>query len=233
MHLEALSQPPSMAFPFGTDSLGRDLFKMVWQGGRSSVYIGVLATAVSTAIAVAYGTASGLSGERGDAVLMRIVELLLSVPSILYIVSIQAALGKPSASSVAAVIGLTSWMSVAKMVRSEVLRVRRSEYVLAAKQMGGGFLYILWQHLMPNFFPAILFMVVGNIGAAIGAEATLSFMGIGLPTDVVSWGSLMSLSQRALLTASWWIILIPGFFLVTTLVCVTNIAEYYRRRQTL
>ena len=230
MDFEALNMPPSADHLFGTDPLGRDIFKMLWHGGRVSIYIGLFATVISTVIAMIYGTISGLMGETGDALLMRFVELLMSVPSILYVISIQAILGNPTATSVAVVIGLTSWMNIAKMVRTEVLRVRKTEYVLSAKQMGGKFFYLLRRHLLPNFVPAILFMVVSNIGAAIATEATLSFMGIGLPTTIVSWGSLMSLSERALLTDSWWIIIIPGLFLVTSLVCITNLGEYYRRK---
>ncbi|MCL1875499.1 MAG: ABC transporter permease [Synergistaceae bacterium] len=225
---DALSMPPSDAHFFGTDPLGRDLFNMICHGGRVSLYIGALATVLSTLIAIVYGAAAGLAGRAADAVLMRFIELLLSIPSILYVVTIQAIIGKPSATSIALVIGLTSWMTVAKMVRTEALRVRRVEYVLSAQHMGGAFFYVARRHLLPNFFPAILFMVVSNIGGAISTEATLSFMGIGLPTTVVSWGSLMSLSQDALLTNSWWIILIPGIFLVSTLVCVANIGEYFR-----
>ena len=233
MNFEALSLPPSSSHLFGTDPLGRDLFSMIFHGGRVSLYIGLLATAFSTAIAMVYGTVSGLAGEIADTIFMRFVELLLSIPSILYVVTIQAILGQPSMTSIAVVIGFTSWMNISKMIRTEVLRVRRTEYVLSARHMGGRFLYILWKHLLPNFAPAILFMIVSNIGSAITAEATLSFMGIGLPATVVSWGSLMSLSQNALLSGTWWIIMIPGIFLVSTLVCVTNIGEYYRKTNTL
>ncbi|MDR1271941.1 MAG: ABC transporter permease [Clostridiales Family XIII bacterium] len=230
MVFDALDLPPGGDWLFGTDTLGRDIFSMIWHGGRVSIYIGVSATVITALIAIVYGTISGLAGDFADSLMMRFVEVLLSIPSILYVISIQAVLGTPTATSIAVVIGLTSWMNISKMVRSEVMRVRRSEYVLSAKQMGGGFFYILFRHLLPNFIPAIMFMVVYNIGQAIATEATLSFLGIGLPTNVVSWGSLMALSEKALLTGSWWIIIIPGFFLVTTLVCITNLGEYYRRK---
>jgi peptide/nickel transport system permease protein len=229
MVFDALDLPPSGDWLFGTDTLGRDIFSMVWHGGRISIYIGVFATAITTLIAVVYGTVSGLAGDFVDSLMMRFVEVLLSIPSILYVISIQAILGKPSATSISVVIGLTSWMNIAKMVRSEARRVSRAEYVLSAKQMGGGFFYVLFRHLLPNFIPAIMFMVIYNIGQAIATEATLSFLGIGLPANVISWGSLMALSEKALLTGSWWIITIPGFFLVTTLVCITNLGEHYRR----
>lgn len=231
MYFDSLDMPPNSKYLFGTDSLGRDIFKMIWHGGRISIFIGLVSTIISTFIAVVYGTISGLAGEFIDNIMMRFVELLLSIPSILYVISIQAILGKPSTMSISLVIGLTSWMNISKMVRVEVLRVSRTEYVLSAKQMGGGFFYVLKNHLLPNFVPAILFMVISNIGSAIATEATLSFMGIGLPTNIVSWGSLMSLSQKALLTSSWWIILIPGLFLVITLMCIIDIGEYYRYLQ--
>lgn len=127
------------------------------------------------------------------------------------------------------VIGLTSWASIAKVVRTEVRRLRSSEYVLASRCMGGGFFHVLRQHLAPNFFSSILFMVVMNIRSAITAESTLSFLGIGLPIEVVSWGSMLSLSEKALLTDAWWIIVIPGVFLVATLLCITELANVMRR----
>jgi peptide/nickel transport system permease protein len=160
--------------------------------------------------------------------MMRLTELLLSIPSILYVVSLQAILGRPTALSIAVVIGVTSWMNIAKIVRSEVRQMRRSEYVTAAEIAGAGLPYILRRHLFPNFLPPIMFMMISNISQAIIAEATLSFIGIGLPQNVVSWGSLIALSQDALLTNSWWIILIPVLFLITVLVCIANIGESAR-----
>ena len=121
-------------------------------------------------------------------------------------------------------------MAVAKMVRSEVRDLRNTGFVMAARTMGGGFFYILRRHLLPNFMPTIMYMIVTNIGSAIAMEATLSFLGLGLPMEIISWGSLMSLSQRAMLTGAWWIILIPGIFLVVTLICITETGEYLRTR---
>ena len=230
MFLDVLNQAPSREYLFGTDSLGRDIFSMIWYGGRISIFIGLFATVISTGIAMLYGTVSGLANDFIDSIMMRAVELLLSIPSILYVISIQAILGSPTPLSISIVIGLTSWMNISKMVRAEVLRVRRSEYVISAKMMGGSFIYVLRKHLLPNFLPAVMFMIVSNIGQAIATEATLSFIGIGLPVDVISWGSLMSLSEKALLTSSWWIIIVPGLFMVTTLVCITNLGEYHRRK---
>jgi peptide/nickel transport system permease protein len=109
-----------------------------------------------------------------------------------------------------------------------VRRLRESEYVLAAKCMGAGFFHVLRRHLAPNFFSSIMFMSVMSIRSAIAAESTLSFMGLGLPLEVVSWGSMLSLAEKALLSGAWWIILIPGAFLVVTLLCVTGIGSWLR-----
>lgn len=220
---------PNNIYYFGTDSMGRDIFSMIWYGGKVSLVIGILSTLISTTIAVIYGSISGFSNEFVDDLMMRFTELILSIPSILIIIFVQAIMGNSTPISISIVIGITSWMNIAKIVRSEVRQIRNSEYILAAKSMGGNFIYLVWYHLLPNFISAIMFMVVTNIGTAIATESTLSFLGIGLPLEIISWGSMLSLAEQALLTNKWWIIIIPGAFLVITLVCITNIGNYIRK----
>lgn len=229
MDLMHYSLPPSREFLFGTDTMGRDIFSMIWYGGRISLFIGVMSTLISTAIAIVFGAVSGSAPQWLDTLLMRLTEILLSVPSLLVIVLIQAILGKASVLSISLVIGLTSWTSIAKVVRTEVRQLRRSEYVIAAKCMGGGFFHVLLRHLTPNFVSSIMFMVVMNVRSAIVAESTLSFMGIGLPLEIISWGSMLSLAEKALLSNAWWIILTPGIFLVVTLLCLTDLGNALRR----
>lgn len=228
MDLLHYNVPPDREFLFGTDFLGRDIFSMIWYGGRVSLFIGFAAAAIAAVIAVLFGAVSASAARWVDTLMMRSVEIFLSIPNLLIVIFLQSILGNASVWSLSLVIGLTSWMSIAKVVRTEVRQIRNSEYVTAAKCMGGGFFYILWRHLTPNFISSIMFMVVMNIRSAMIAEATLSFMGIGLPLEIVSWGSMLSLSERALMTNSWWIILIPGLFLVVTLMCVTDIGNYLR-----
>ncbi len=229
MDLVNYTHAPNGEFIFGTDTLGRDIFSMIWYGGRLSLLIGVLATAITSVIAIIYGAVSGLAPMWLDTIMMRFTEILLSIPSLLMVLFIQAILGKPNVISIALVIGLTNWMSMAKIVRTEVRQIRNSEYVIASRCMGGRFFHILRKHLAPNFVSSIMFMVVMNIRGAIVAESTLSFMGIGLPIEIITWGSMLSLSEKALLTGAWWIILIPGTFLITSLMCITNIGNYVRR----
>ncbi len=230
MDLYHANVAPNGEFWFGTDTMGRDIFSMIFYGGRISLFIGFAATAISTCIAIVFGAISGLVPKWLDELLMRLTEIILSIPNLLLIIFIQAILGKANILSISLVIGITGWTSIAKVVRTEVRQIRNSEYVVAARCMGAGFFRILRKHLTPNFMSSIMFMVVMNIRGAIGAESTLSFMGIGLPLEVVSWGSMLSLSEKALLSGSWWIILIPGIFLVVTLLCVTNIGNYLRKR---
>lgn len=230
LHLQSATVAPNREFLFGTDTLGRDLFSCIWYGGRVSVFIGFFATLISTAFGVVYGTISATVPDWLDKLLMRLTEILLSIPGLLLILFVQAVLGKPNVLSVAVTIGLTSWCGIAKIVRTEVRLLRESDYVTAAKCMGGSFFYILKKHLVPNFLPSIMFMVVMNVRSAIGAEAMLSFLGMGLPLETVSWGSILSLAEKALLNRAWWLILIPGGFLVTLLMCITNVGNFLRRR---
>ena len=202
---------------------------MIWYGGQISLLIGFLSAAVAAVTAVIFGALSGLAPPWLDALLMRVTELILSIPSLLIILLLQATLGEATILSLSLVIGLTGWPGIAKVVRTEVRQIRSSGYVAAARTMGAGFFHILRKHLTPNFLPSILFMIVMNIRNAITAESTLSFIGVGLPLKMISWGSMLSLSEQAVMTASWWIILIPGFFLVTALLCVTNIGNYLRK----
>lgn len=230
LDLKNYSMAPNREFWFGTDTMGRDIFSMIWYGGRISLLVGFLATFLSTLIAIVFGSISGCAPKWLDDGLMRLTEILLSVPNLLLVILIQAILGIPNVWSISFVIGVTSWTSIAKIVRTEVRQIRNSDYVIASKCMGGSFWHILWEHLTPNFMSSIMFMVVMNIRSAIVAESTLSFMGIGLPIEKISWGSMLSLADKAMMSKSWWMILIPGLFLVTTLMCITNIGNYLRKQ---
>ena len=229
LDLKNFNVAPNAEFLFGTDTLGRDIFSGIWYGGRISITIGFFATLISTFIAVVYGSVSGIAPQWLDTLMMRFTEIFLSVPALLLVLFLQAILGQANVLTLSIVIGVTGWAGIAKIIRTEVRQIRSSEYVVASKCMGGRFFHILRKHLAPNFIASIMFMVVMNVRGAIGAESTLSFMGMGLPLEVISWGSMLSLAEKALLSGSWWIILIPGLFLVTLLMCLTNIGNYLRK----
>lgn len=229
LDLKNYNVAPNHEFLFGTDTLGRDIFSGIWYGGRISVSIGFLATLISAVIAVVYGSVSGIAPAWLDTLMMRFTEIFLSVPSLLIVLFLQAIFGEANVLSLSVVIGVTSWPSIAKVVRTEVRQIRNSEYVVASKCMGGKFPHILGRHFAPNFIASIMFMVVMNVRTAISTESTLSFIGMGLPLEIISWGSMLSLAEKALMTKSWWIILIPGAFLVTLLMCLTNIGNHLRK----
>ena len=225
----AAASAPNGDHILGTDYLGRDLFSMLIYGGRASLIVGFLGALISTTIAVVLGAISGLAGQRIDDLIMRFSELLMSIPSVLLIIFLQALWGEADSFSLSVIIGSTGWMNMAKLVRSEVRQIGKSDYILAARTMEAGFWYILRRHLLPAFVPPLMFMVVNSIGQAMVTESTLSFLGLGLPLTEVSWGSLLSMSEEVLMTDSWWLIVIPGAVLVVTLVCVTEIGEYVRK----
>lgn len=230
LDLQNYSVPPCREFLFGTDTMGRDIYSMIWYGGRLSLFIGFASTLLSTVLAILIGAVSGCAPAWIDILVMRLTDILLSVPGILVVILLQAVWGQANVLSVSIVLGITGWMSIAKVIRSEVQQIRHSEYVIASKCMGGNFFHILWKHLTPNFISSIMFMVVMNIRSAIVAESTLSFMGIGLPVEEITWGSMLSLAENALLANTWWIILIPGLFLIVTLWCITVLGNYLREK---
>ena len=221
---------PNKIFYFGTDSMGRDIFSGIWYGGKISLFIGTFSTIISTFIGVLYGSISGMSSKYIDYIMMEAIGIIISIPSILLVIFVQAIVGKNNVLGISVVIGTVSWMNIAKVVRSEVKQIRNSDYVIEAKIIGGSFLYILKQHLFQNFISSIMFMIVNNIANAIAIEVTLSFLGIGLPVEIISWGSMLSLAQQALLSNYWWIVVIPGVFLVITIFCLSNIGDYLRRK---
>ena len=143
MDLAHYNEAPGGEFLFGTDTMGRDIFSMIWYGGRQSLFIGIAATVISTGIAIIFGTVSGMAPEWLDMLLMRATEILLSIPNLLTVIFLQAILGKANVFSLSFVIGITSWMSIAKIIRTEVRQLRNNEYVIPARCMGGGFFYSL------------------------------------------------------------------------------------------
>lgn len=138
-YLQNLNEAPNAEFYFGTDSLGRDIYSMIWYGGRASILIGLLSMCIITVIGVTYGCISGMCNEKVDAVMMRFAELLNSIPSLLLVLLLVAITGEQNIVKISIVIGITSWFGLARIVRSEVRQIRSSDYVLAARCMGGNF----------------------------------------------------------------------------------------------
>ena len=226
-YLDSLNTAPNTEFYFGTDSLGRDIYSIMFFGGRISLSIGILGALIIAIISIVYGTLSAMLSDRLDSILMRIAEIASSIPTILLVLLLSALFKAQNVLTISFIIGISSWFNMARIVRSEVRQLHQCEYVLYATCSGGSFFYVLWHHLIPNFLPTIMFMMISNISGCIIMESTLSFLGLGLPIETLSWGSMLSLANKALILNTWWVIVIPGLFLVITLMCITNIANYF------
>ena len=184
-----MNATPSWEHPCGTDQLGRDQFIRIMYGARISLTIGFVAAAINFAIGVIYGGLSGYIGGRADMILMRIVDILSSLPSLLYIVLIMLIFGSNMGSVILALC-FTSWIGTARVVRSEVMYLKHSEYVLASRLAGASTWHLLIHHLIPNAMGPIIVSTAFLIPGAIFSEAFLSFLGIGIQAPQASWGSL-------------------------------------------
>ena len=186
-------------FWFGTDYLGRDLWTRLWRGTRISLFIAIISVLTNVVIGVVYGSVAGYYGGKVDMVMMRIVDILIALPSMLYTVLIMLVLGS-SVGTVILALCFTSWIGTARIVRSEVMRLKHSEYVLAARLSGAKFWNLLVSHLIPNAMGPIIVSTAFLIPSAIFSEAFLSFLGIGIQAPMASWGTLANDAQSTLLT---------------------------------
>lgn len=216
-------EPPSLKFLMGTDQLGRDIFSWVVHGARTAIIVGVLSTSISFIIALMVGLVSGYFGGVVDNILMRVVDLLLSIPQFILIVIIVILYGSRF-SNIILIIGLLSWPTLARIVRAEVLSLREREFVLAAKSIGCNSLDILFNEILPNALPPIIPATALLMSNSILTEAALSFLGLGDP-DVISWGKILWIARQALFAGAWWPLVFPSIFILITILGINMIAD--------
>ena len=209
-HLQNLNERPSLKFILGTDPLGRDLF---------SVIISV--------IGIFVGSLAALSAPWVDNFIMRTLEVINSIPAILVVLLLGTLIRSDGILEISILVGMSSWFSLARIVRVEAKQISKQGYIEASYAMGGNFLHILIKHILPNILSPILFVLISSISFAMGTEATLSFLGLGLPPDELSLGSLLGLSKRALLQNSWPVIIFPSIILVSLLLSVTIVGSTF------
>ncbi|TCC28728.1 ABC transporter permease [Kribbella sindirgiensis] len=213
---DGLPRGPNGTFWLGTDDLGRDILVRIAYGARISLLVGVLATAITVVIGVVLGLAAGFLGGITDTVLARLIDVVLSVPFLLVAIALVSVTG-PSLTVTVLVIGCFSWASVARIVRGQVLSLREREFVEAARSLGAGDRRIMFVDVLPNVIAPVIVYTTLLIPVVIVTQATLSFLGLGLPPPTPDWGGMISESQNYYTTA-WWFILFPGLaLLVTTL----------------
>jgi len=201
-------EPPSAEFWFGTDELGRDLFSRIVYGARISMRIGLIAEGIALTIGVILGAAAGYFGGVADNVIMRVADVFFAIPGLLFLIVVVAIFGS-GASIIFLALGLISWPGEARLMRSEVLRIREREYVVAAKGLGLRDIVIIAKHVLPNAFASMI--VLGSLGVAgaILSEATLSFLGLGIQEPIPSWGTMINRGQQYIFSA-WWYSVFPG-----------------------
>lgn len=209
------NQPPSLTHPFGTDQYSRDLLSRMLFGARISLSIALLAVLLSATVGTAYGLTAGYFGGRVDAIMMRFLDACLAIPRVLLLVAVLALWSPVPLAALIAIIGLTGWFEVSRLVRAEVLSVMRREYVLAARALGTPGFRIVWRHVLPNVLTPIIVAATLGVGNVIMLEAGLSYLGIGARAPTASWGSIFFDGSDAF-QATWWIALFPGLAIIVT-----------------
>jgi peptide/nickel transport system permease protein len=219
-------EPPGLHHLMGTDDLGRDvLSRMIW-GARISLAVGFVAIGIATIIGTILGAISGYYGGWFDRIIMRFIDIMLSIPTFFLILAVIAFIG-PSIWNIMIVIGLTAWMGVARLVRAESLSLKEREFVLAAKAIGASDFRIIYKHIMINSMSPVLVSAVLGIAGAVLVESALSFLGIGVQPPTPSWGNILTLGKDNIEIA-WWLSLYPGLAILITVLSYNLFGEGLR-----
>ncbi len=226
LDVDAIYQSPSADHPLGTDGLGRDVFARMLFGARVSLWVGFVAVGLSVCIGLALGLTAGYFGGIVDELLMRLVDIMLCFPSFFLILAVIAIL-EPSLTNIMIVIGLTSWMGVARLVRAEALSLRQRDFVQAARLAGASSWRILAVHILPNALAPVLVAATLGVAGAILTESALSFLGLGVQPPVPSWGNMLMEGKDALEVAPW-LSIFPGLAILFTVLGYNLLGESLR-----
>ncbi len=223
-NVTALMHPPSLRYPLGTDDLGRNTLARLMVGGQVSLIVGFAAAFASMVIGVTYGLISGLAGGYIDAIMMRIIDVLLTIPTLFVLLFLDAVF-QPSALVLTLILAVTSWFGITRLVRSEVLSIKERDYVEASRAFGATNWHIMLRELLPNVMGTVMVATIFQVAGSIIAIATLSFIGLGLPPPAPNWGEMLSTSMNYMFQNAWWLIYPPGIALLWTLLSMNFISE--------
>lgn len=218
-------EPPSAKHWFGTDKLGRDVMAGMIHGSRISLSIGFVAVGIAVVIGVVLGAIAGYFGSWVDLVISRLFEVMLSIPTFFLLITV-AALLPPSIFLTMTIIGMTGWVGIARFTRNEFLRIRTLDYVTSAIALGVTDRKVMFKHILPNALAPVIVSVVLGIAGAILVESSLSFLGIGVPAELVTWGSI--LHEASTTTFAWWLAVFPGFAIFVTVLAYYLVGEGLR-----
>lgn len=224
--LETRYISPSAEHPFGTDEFGRDLLSRALYGARISLSVGLLAVLIAISIGTIYGSIAGYFGGLLDNVLMRIVDVVIAFPTF-FLMLMLVGIFEANVVVLVLILGLTSWTGTARYIRGEILSLKEREFIEGVRAIGLPHRLIILRHLIPNALAPVLVSAALMVGGMIGAEAGLSFLGIGIRPPTPSWGNMITAGQDALLVA-WWIAFFPGFLLALTILCFNLLADGLR-----
>jgi peptide/nickel transport system permease protein len=218
---------PSATHLFGTDNFGRDMFSRVIYGARISLYVGLGATLISAALATVLGAISGYFGGPFDYILQRFVDTAQSIPALIMLIGVLVVLG-PSINNVMAAIAFRFALSLSRVTRGDVIVARSTPYVDAARSIGGTDMRILFRHILPNIFPTVIVLISTSIGVVIVAEASLSFLGYGVPPPNPTWGGMMSSSGRTYMLIAPWMLIAPTIALSLVVFAMNMLGDALR-----
>lgn len=218
--------PPSAAHPLGTDDLGRSVLVRMLYGARISLLVGFVAVGISTLIGILLGSLAGYYGGWIDAFIMRFVDIMLCFPTFFLILAVIAFLD-PSIWNIMIVIGLTSWMGVARLIRAEFMSLRRRDFVLAAQALGATDMRLIFRHILPNALSPVLVSATLGVAGAILTESALSFLGIGVQPPTPSWGNML-ITGKQTLGSAWWLSVFPGLAILVTVLGYNLLGEGVR-----
>ncbi|HIE90447.1 MAG TPA: ABC transporter permease [Methylophilaceae bacterium] len=224
--VKAILLSPSSLHWMGTDGLGRDVLSRMLYGGRISLFVGLVAVGISTAIGIILGALAGYYRGWVDTVIMRLVDIMLSIPSFFLILAVIAFL-TPSIINIMIVIGLTSWMGVTRLVRAEFLSLSSREFVLASRSLGARDMRLIFIHLLPNSLTPIIVSAVLGVAGAVLLESSLSFLGLGVQAPQASWGNILT-DGKAYIQFAWWLSLYPGMAILLTVLGYNLLGEGLR-----